>query len=145
MTESKDGGEASARVEDREGVNEACGVERKTHEEREKWWGGKPTSSSSSYCPLPPSPVPCRARCTAVKMSFGERTTPLAGDPSAGASYDLLQRNCNHFCEDFAAALGCERPPPGWVNRLARTGDSINGALAAAAAHPLSVQARASE
>jgi len=36
-----------------------------------------------------------------------------------GAEYDLLEHNCNSFCEAFAKELGVD-PPPGWVNRLAR-------------------------
>lgn len=28
-----------------------------------------------------------------------------------GASYDLLSRNCNHFCEEFCLKLGVEKLP----------------------------------
>jgi len=35
-----------------------------------------------------------------------------------GVSYNLLQRNCNHFTYDVAERL-CARSPPGWINRLA--------------------------
>jgi hypothetical protein len=35
-----------------------------------------------------------------------------------GRDYDLLGRNCNHFCEELCAALGCEGPP-GWLNAFA--------------------------
>ena len=40
----------------------------------------------------------------------------------------------------MARELGCEQPPPGWVNRLARAGDSMSEAVSAAASHPLTVQ-----
>eukprot|EP01025_Chloroclados_australasicus_P002622 TRINITY_DN106048_c0_g1_i1.p2 TRINITY_DN106048_c0_g1~~TRINITY_DN106048_c0_g1_i1.p2 ORF type:complete len:151 (-),score=7.05 TRINITY_DN106048_c0_g1_i1:220-672(-) len=35
-----------------------------------------------------------------------------------GCTYDLLQRNCNHFCEVLAARIGVASIP-GWVNRFA--------------------------
>jgi hypothetical protein len=40
-----------------------------------------------------------------------------------GASYDLLTRNCCHFCEDMAARLGVG-PVPGWLNRFAQGADA---------------------
>lgn len=39
-----------------------------------------------------------------------------------GPSYHILRRNCNTFCEELAARLGCPRPVPGWVNRIAFMG-----------------------
>mmetsp|Transcript_15440 Transcript_15440/g.50761 ORF Transcript_15440/g.50761 Transcript_15440/m.50761 type:complete len:218 (-) Transcript_15440:48-701(-) len=41
-----------------------------------------------------------------------------------GDSYDLLAKNCNHFCDSFAEELGVG-PIPLWVNRLANTGDAV--------------------
>lgn len=38
-------------------------------------------------------------------------------------SYDLLTRNCCHFCEALVALLGC-RPVPGWLNRFAYQADA---------------------
>eukprot|EP01062_Namystynia_karyoxenos_P030896 TRINITY_DN22981_c0_g1_i1.p1 TRINITY_DN22981_c0_g1~~TRINITY_DN22981_c0_g1_i1.p1 ORF type:complete len:261 (+),score=72.06 TRINITY_DN22981_c0_g1_i1:89-871(+) len=42
-------------------------------------------------------------------------------------TYNILGRNCNHFCEDFVRRLGaasrCTYTFPQWVNRAARTGD----------------------
>eukprot|EP00775_Hariotina_reticulata_P006935 gene6935-7153_t len=35
-----------------------------------------------------------------------------------GSSYDLLKRNCCHFCEVLAAQLAVD-PVPGWLNRFA--------------------------
>ncbi|KAI5069894.1 hypothetical protein GOP47_0014237 [Adiantum capillus-veneris] len=40
-----------------------------------------------------------------------------------GNSYDLLSRNCNHFCNDFCAELGVQKLP-GWVNRFANAGET---------------------
>ncbi|CAA3010134.1 desumoylating isopeptidase 2-like [Olea europaea var. sylvestris] len=40
-----------------------------------------------------------------------------------GHSYDLLSKNCNHFCDDFCESLGVLKLP-GWVNRFAHAGDS---------------------
>jgi len=41
-----------------------------------------------------------------------------------GESYDLLTRNCCHFCEEFVDRLGVG-PIPTWVNQLARHGFSF--------------------
>ncbi|XP_047957874.1 deubiquitinase DESI2-like [Salvia hispanica] len=40
-----------------------------------------------------------------------------------GQSYDLLSKNCNHFCDEFCERLGVQKLP-GWVNRLAHAGDA---------------------
>ena len=40
------------------------------------------------------------------------------------ASYDLVQRNCNHFSDALVRAL-CGRPTPGWVNRAASVGSCV--------------------
>ncbi|KAE9617385.1 hypothetical protein Lal_00034819 [Lupinus albus] len=40
-----------------------------------------------------------------------------------GSSYDLLARNCNHFCDEFCERLGVLKLP-GWVNRFANAGDT---------------------
>ncbi|XP_028773144.1 deSI-like protein At4g17486 isoform X2 [Neltuma alba] len=44
-----------------------------------------------------------------------------------GISYDLLSKNCNHFCDEFSARLGVPKLP-GWVNLFANAGDSAMGA-----------------
>eukprot|EP00884_Botryococcus_braunii_P018666 jgi/Botrbrau1/5483/Bobra.27_1s0026.1 len=49
-----------------------------------------------------------------------------------GAQYDLLTRNCCHFCEDFAARLRVNSIPA-WVNRMAYTADSVVKAATTAA------------
>ncbi|KAG6514360.1 uncharacterized protein LOC121970102 [Zingiber officinale] len=40
-----------------------------------------------------------------------------------GQSYDLLAKNCNHFCDTFCERLGVPKLP-GWVNRFANAGDT---------------------
>jgi len=40
------------------------------------------------------------------------------GDKYRGNSYHILQRNCNHFIEEFCERMGIYFP--GWVNRLAK-------------------------
>ncbi|KAK3037226.1 hypothetical protein RJ639_030119 [Escallonia herrerae] len=40
-----------------------------------------------------------------------------------GHSYDLLSKNCNHFCDEFCERLGVPKLP-GWVNRFANAGDA---------------------
>ncbi|OAY72203.1 uncharacterized protein LOC109713659 [Ananas comosus] len=40
-----------------------------------------------------------------------------------GNSYDLLSKNCNHFCDAFCERLGVPKLP-GWVNRFANAGDT---------------------
>ncbi|XP_031381634.1 deSI-like protein At4g17486 [Punica granatum] len=40
-----------------------------------------------------------------------------------GSTYDLLARNCNHFCDEFCGRLGVQKPPA-WINRFANAGDA---------------------
>ncbi|KAL8544083.1 hypothetical protein ACS0TY_004572 [Phlomoides rotata] len=40
-----------------------------------------------------------------------------------GDSYDLLAKNCNHFCDELCERLGVAKLP-GWVNRFANAGDA---------------------
>eukprot|EP00268_Persea_americana_P014881 TRINITY_DN1670_c0_g1_i2.p1 TRINITY_DN1670_c0_g1~~TRINITY_DN1670_c0_g1_i2.p1 ORF type:complete len:245 (+),score=32.24 TRINITY_DN1670_c0_g1_i2:238-972(+) len=40
-----------------------------------------------------------------------------------GSSYDLLSKNCNHFCDAFSERLGVPKLPA-WVNRFANAGDA---------------------
>ncbi|KAK4743462.1 hypothetical protein SAY87_001463 [Trapa incisa] len=37
------------------------------------------------------------------------------------ATYDLLARNCNHFCNELCGRFGVPKPP-GWINRFANAG-----------------------
>lgn len=49
----------------------------------------------------------------------------------AGTTYEVLSRNCNHFCEAFASELGCKPTPP-WLNRMAHGADSTYAAYTSA-------------
>jgi hypothetical protein len=40
-----------------------------------------------------------------------------------GNAYDLLSKNCNHFCDEFCERLAVPKLP-GWVNRFANAGDT---------------------
>eukprot|EP00250_Pteridium_aquilinum_P002000 c12212_g1_i1 orf=546-1472(+) len=40
-----------------------------------------------------------------------------------GSDYDLLARNCNHFCNEFCTKLKVQKLP-GWVNRFANAGET---------------------
>lgn len=42
-----------------------------------------------------------------------------------GDHYDLLARNCNHFCDQLCERLGVPKLP-GWVNRFANAGDAAS-------------------
>lgn len=42
----------------------------------------------------------------------------------SGNSYNLITKNCNHFCNDACLKL-IGKPIPSWVNRLARLGKNI--------------------
>ncbi|KAG2499606.1 hypothetical protein HYH03_002547 [Edaphochlamys debaryana] len=50
-----------------------------------------------------------------------------------GTSYDLLTRNCCHFCEELCAVLEVPPPPP-WLNRFAAGADAVSRASAEASA-----------
>ena len=56
-----------------------------------------------------------------MRVSVGVRVAAAVATLRAqwsGQSYDVLGRNCNHFCEALTEALGCEGPP-GWLNAFA--------------------------
>ncbi|XP_071732631.1 uncharacterized protein [Rutidosis leptorrhynchoides] len=40
-----------------------------------------------------------------------------------GNCYNLLSKNCNHFCDELCEILGVSKLP-GWVNRFANAGDT---------------------
>eukprot|EP00271_Cylindrocystis_brebissonii_P002204 TRINITY_DN12613_c0_g1_i1.p1 TRINITY_DN12613_c0_g1~~TRINITY_DN12613_c0_g1_i1.p1 ORF type:complete len:358 (+),score=66.78 TRINITY_DN12613_c0_g1_i1:612-1685(+) len=55
-----------------------------------------------------------------------ERLSAMIAELSAewrGRDYDLLQHNCNHFCDALAQKIGAGKIPL-WVNRFAYLGDS---------------------
>ncbi|KAF3786082.1 DeSI-like protein [Nymphaea thermarum] len=49
-------------------------------------------------------------------------------DNYTGNTYNLITKNCNHFCNDACLKL-TGRPIPRWVNRLARIGSLCNCVL----------------
>ncbi|CAA2960656.1 deSI At4g17486 [Olea europaea subsp. europaea] len=51
-------------------------------------------------------------------------------DEYSGNTYNLIARNCNHFCNDVCLQL-TRRPIPKWVNRLAHLGLFCNCVLPA--------------
>lgn len=53
-----------------------------------------------------------------VKQILRELSREWPGD-----SYDLLSRNCNHFCDAFCERLGIMKLPA-WINRFANVGDT---------------------
>ncbi|XP_071708665.1 deSI-like protein At4g17486 [Rutidosis leptorrhynchoides] len=68
------------------------------------------------------------------RTDFGPREVrgfieKLAAEYS-GNSYNLITRNCNHFCNDLCQRL-TKKPIPSWVNRLARLGFFCNCVLPA--------------
>ena len=46
------------------------------------------------------------------------------GSDFTGESYHLLNRNCNHFTDEFIQVL-CGRRAPTWINRLANVSSKI--------------------
>ncbi|CAA0810098.1 PPPDE putative thiol peptidase family protein [Striga hermonthica] len=56
-------------------------------------------------------------------LSPGEVTTTMEqlGHKYRGNTYNLITKNCNHFCNDACIQL-TGNPIPNWVNRLARIG-----------------------
>uniref|UniRef100_A0A5B6ZYE1 PPPDE domain-containing protein n=1 Tax=Davidia involucrata TaxID=16924 RepID=A0A5B6ZYE1_DAVIN len=48
----------------------------------------------------------------------------------SGNTYNLITKNCNHFCNDACLRL-TKKPIPSWVNRLARLGFLCNCVLPA--------------
>ncbi|GKA97327.1 DNA-directed DNA polymerase [Tanacetum coccineum] len=59
------------------------------------------------------------------RTDFGPREVHASIEKLAveysGNSYNLITRNCNHFCNDMCIRL-TKMPIPSWVNRLARLG-----------------------
>lgn len=45
-----------------------------------------------------------------------------------GNAYNLISKNCNHFCNDACIRL-TGNSIPSWVNRLARIGKAVFGYL----------------
>lgn len=112
-----------------------CGVE----VNREEW--------SFGYCDYGTGVYSCRPKCNSM-YTFRE-SIPIGVTSMSpyrlrqtiatlqlewpGSSYDLFSRNCNHFCEALAEALGVG-PVPAWVNSLPNFADGIADATSSATA-----------
>ena len=64
-------------------------------------------------------PLRCRIPLGTSRVSVRASHELLVGLSSLWHphDYDLVERNCHHWCHDAACALGVEPPPP-WVSRL---------------------------
>lgn len=91
---------------------------------------------SFGYCPTGSGLYRVRPRCnelydyresvplsrTSLSQQEVEDVLATLQQDWMGASYDLLQRNCCHFCEEFCSKLGVQGIP-GWLNRFAYGAD----------------------
>lgn len=69
----------------------------------------------------------CIGRTDLDPRELREFMEKLAGDYN-GSTYNLIGKNCNHFCNDVCVRL-TGNPIPRWVNRLARIGLLCNCVL----------------
>ncbi|KAL2489742.1 PPPDE putative thiol peptidase family protein [Forsythia ovata] len=60
-----------------------------------------------------------RTKCSAAKTS---QILKELSQEWQGNKYNVLSRNCNHFCNDLLQRLGVPKIPA-WVNRFANAGD----------------------
>ncbi|KAF3622875.1 DeSI-like protein [Capsicum chinense] len=62
-----------------------------------------------------------------TEMSDGEvrRVMEELAEKYKGNAYNLISKNCNHFCNDACLKL-TDNPIPSWINRLARIGVLCN-------------------
>ncbi|XP_022865618.1 uncharacterized protein LOC111385461 [Olea europaea var. sylvestris] len=61
-----------------------------------------------------------RTNCSATKVS---QILKELSQEWPGSKYDLLAKNCNHFCNELLQRLGVPKLPS-WVNRFADVGDT---------------------
>eukprot|EP00250_Pteridium_aquilinum_P017572 c23690_g3_i1 orf=254-1024(+) len=93
----------------------------------EEWSFGYTGSGSGVYsCPRKENPTYSYRESLSLghtSMSRLKVTQVLfeLGREWPGDSYDLLSRNCNHFCDAFCERLGVQKLPA-WVNRFAHAG-----------------------
>lgn len=79
-------------------------------------------------CPAKKNPMYTYRECivlgkTSLSKSKVNQTLRELSREWPGNSYDLLSKNCNHFCNEFCESLGVPKLP-GWVNRFANAGDT---------------------
>lgn len=85
------------------------------------------------HCPSKKNPM--YAYRESVELGDTEKTTQQIKEILSslkltwpGTSYDLLSRNCCHFCEVLCAELGV-KAPPAWLNRFATGADATVAAV----------------
>ncbi|XP_047092370.1 deubiquitinase DESI2-like [Lolium rigidum] len=61
-----------------------------------------------------------KTSCSMLKVNHIARELSLEWP---GSSYEILSRNCNHFCNEFCDKLDVPKLP-GWINRFANAGDA---------------------
>jgi len=71
-----------------------------------------------------------------IKMDYKTWQTTLKKIESSFPAnrYDMLAKNCNHFTEHVATAIGLGSRYPGWVNRAAKMGNNFRGLMGQGAA-----------
>jgi hypothetical protein len=97
---------------------------------------------SYGYCDRGSGVYPCRPKgnsgytyresvalgVTALAPASVQRILHALRTQWPGHEYDLLARNCNHFCATLCEKLGV-MPPPQWVNRFAGHADATVAAV----------------
>ncbi|KAL6972036.1 hypothetical protein U1Q18_031719 [Sarracenia purpurea var. burkii] len=95
----------------------------------EEWSFGYCEQGSGVFsCPSGKNPMYTQRECIVLgKTNFSKsKVNQLLRELSRewpGYSYDLLSKNCNHFCDEFCERLGVPKLP-GWINRFANAGDA---------------------
>uniref|UniRef100_A0A0E0MA42 PPPDE domain-containing protein n=1 Tax=Oryza punctata TaxID=4537 RepID=A0A0E0MA42_ORYPU len=95
----------------------------------EEWSFGFCENGSGVFsCPIGKNPMYTYRECivlgeTECSIATVNRILRELSREWPGHSYDLLSRNCNHFCDVLCERLGVPKLP-GWVNRFANAGDT---------------------
>jgi len=99
-------------------------------------YGGGSVSASGVYTQTPRQAPPGSNWRFKMSQRLGKAKIPAAKIASAldkvreqfkADEYHVTGRNCNHFTEAAATALGVELNYPAWVNRAAKLGHTFNG------------------
>ncbi|EEC67357.1 hypothetical protein OsI_34457 [Oryza sativa Indica Group] len=95
----------------------------------EEWSFGFCENGSGVFsCPIGKNPMYTYRECivlgeTECSIATVNRILRELSREWPGHSYDLLSRNCNHFCDVLCERLAVPKLP-GWVNRFANAGDT---------------------
>ncbi|GJY38481.1 deSI-like protein [Tanacetum coccineum] len=104
------------------------GVANAVYGEDEWSFGFCEEGSGVFSCPSGKNPMYTYRECIVLgrtdltKSKFNQILRDLSRE-WPGDCYDLLSKNCNHFCDEFCEILGVQKLP-GWVNRFANAGDT---------------------